>query len=191
MAWDHATWKTNMKNVKLFLSRIFVFMFPLVPASFAADGTITFSGMVTAQTCTIAGNGGASSFTVALPTVMASSLAAAGAASGRTPFSIGLSACNPGTGNVSVYFEPGETTDPSTGRLVNVAAGGATNVQIVLLNADATNIQAGAAYPSQNSQVVALASGSATLQYYAQYVATGVATGGAVQTTVTYSIVYP
>ena len=38
----------------------------------ASDGTITFNGKITAQTCTIAGNGGGSSFTVTLPTVSTS-----------------------------------------------------------------------------------------------------------------------
>ncbi|PRE84487.1 fimbrial protein, partial [Burkholderia gladioli] len=61
------------------------------PFVFAADGTITFMGNVTAQTCTINGNGsGSKNFTVTLPTVSASSLATAGATAGATPFNIAL-----------------------------------------------------------------------------------------------------
>lgn len=159
----------------------------------AADGTITFTGQITGQTCTVAGDGGsASSFTVALPTVSASALSTSGATSGRTPFSIRLSGCTPETGNVAVYFEPGATIDPSTGRLINTAAATpAANVQIGLRNADVSQITLGVPFASQNTQQVALASGAATLNYTAEYAATAAATAGTVSSSVIYSIVYP
>lgn len=159
--------------------------------AFAADGTITFTGNITAQTCTINGNGsGSKDFTVALPTVSASTLATAGTFAGRTPFSIALSACTPTSGNVHTYFEPGPTVDANTGMLA-LDAGGATNVEIGLQNADLSNINVGAADASQNSKSVAIdASGSATLSYYAQYVATGPATAGAANSSVMYTMSY-
>ncbi|MCC7597903.1 type 1 fimbrial protein [Janthinobacterium sp. FW305-129] len=157
----------------------------------AADGTITFTGQVTAQTCTI--NGGAGKdFTVALPPVSASSLSIDGATAGRTPFKIVLTACTSATGNVSAYFEAGTTIDTATGRLKN-AAGTATKVQIGLLNSDLTNtaIVLGAAQAAQNSQSVAIASNTATLNYFAQYVASGGAAGvGTVSTSVMYTMSY-
>ncbi|MDL5429861.1 fimbrial protein [Klebsiella michiganensis] len=70
----------------------------------ATDGTITFNGRVTDQTCTISTPGG-KDFTVTLPTVSASTLAAQSATAGRTPFAINLSDCS--KGNVATYFEPG------------------------------------------------------------------------------------
>jgi len=157
----------------------------------ANDGTITFNGQVTAQTCTINGNGtGAKDFLVTLPSVSTSALAGAGQTAGRTPFSIALSACTPDSGNVHTYFEPGITTDASTGNL-KLDAGGASNVQIGLLNSDFTPIKAGFADASQNSKPVVIASGSATLSYYAQYVATGGAAGaGAANSSVMYTLVY-
>jgi major type 1 subunit fimbrin (pilin) len=156
----------------------------------AADGTITFNGNITAQTCTINGNGsGAKDFTVTLPTVSSSSLATAGQTAGRTPFSIALTNCTPATGNVHTYFEPGPTTDTTTGHLI-LNAGGATNVQIGLQNGDFTDIKAGAADASQNSKAVAITTGSATLPYYAQYVATGAATAGAANSSVMYTLSY-
>jgi len=162
----------------------------LPTASYAADGTITFTGLITSQTCTISGNGGGKNFTVTLPTVSTSALAAAGATAGRTPFNIALTNCTPNSGNVSTYFEPGATVDTTTGQLLN-ASGTATNVEIGLLNTDSSVITLGAAQASQNSKVVALASGAATLKYFAQYVATGgAATAGTVNTTTLYSIVY-
>lgn len=165
--------------------------------AFAADGTITFSGAVTAQTCTINGNGsGSKNFTVTLPTVSASSLATAGATAGATPFNIALTACTPTTGTnavkaVHAYFEAGPTIDTTTGNLI-LASGGATNVEIQLLNAaDQSAVKLGQADASQNSKPVNVsAGGAATLQFYAQYYATGAATAGAANSSVMYTIAY-
>lgn len=156
----------------------------------AADGTITFNGNITAQTCTVNGNGaGANNFTVALPTVSSSILASAGQTAGRTPFNIALTNCAPNSGNVHTFFESGATTDSTTGNLI-LTAGGATNVQLGLLNADATAIKAGFADASQNSKSTAITNGSATLSYFVQYVATGAATAGAANSTVVYTVAY-
>ncbi|SMF53009.1 fimbrial protein [Pseudogulbenkiania subflava] len=156
----------------------------------AADGTITFNGNITAQTCTINGNGsGSKDFTITLPTVSSSTLASAGQTAGRTPFNIALTNCTPNTGNVHAFFEAGPTTDATTGRLI-LNAGGATNVQLGLLNSDFTEIKAGFADASQNSKSVAITSGSATLPYYVQYVATGTASAGAANSSVLYTIAY-
>ncbi|MDR9865139.1 fimbrial protein [Pseudomonas baetica] len=163
--------------------------------AFAADGTITFSGNVTAQTCTINGNGngngsGSKDFTVTLPVVSASALTSAGQTAGRTPFNIALTACTPSSGNVHAYFEPGPTVDMATGNL-KLTGSGATNVQIGLLNEDFTVVKVGAADASQNSKAVPIsAAGAATLPFYAQYVATGAATAGVANSNVLYSLVY-
>jgi major type 1 subunit fimbrin (pilin) len=158
--------------------------------SHAADGTITFTGTIVSQTCTINGNGsGSKDFAVALPTVSASALNGAGQKAGRTPFNIQLTACS-GTGNVHAYFEPGATTDAGTGNL-KLNAGGADMVQIGLLNDDFSPIVMGAADVAQNSHAVSVASGTATLPYFAEYVATGVATAGAANSSVMYTLVYP
>ncbi|NML29904.1 fimbrial protein [Paraburkholderia antibiotica] len=159
-------------------------------ASYAADGTITFNGNITAQTCTISGNGGGPNFTVTLPTVSTSALSADGSTAGRTPFNIALTNCSPDSGTALTYFEPGATVDTATGRLLN-ATGSASNVEIGLLNQDYSSIQLGAAQTSQNSQSATISGGAATLDYFAQYVATGGAAGaGSVNTTTLYSIVY-
>lgn len=161
-----------------------------ISSAHAADGTITFNGAVTAQTCNIDGNAsGSHDFTVTLPTVSAASLATAGEAAGRTPFSIALTGCALQTGAVHTYFESGPTTDVATGNLI-VNAGGAGNVEIELLNADGTPIKAGFPDASQNSNPVSLSSDAARLPYYAQYVATGPATAGAANSSVMYTIAY-
>lgn len=175
----------------------------LSPAASASDGTITFTGRITTNTCTISGNGGGTDFTVALPPVSASTLATAGNIAGRTPFNFQLTGCTPATADVAVYFEPGAAVDLATGRLINTTVSApatddspgitaATNVQIGVLNADLTNVAVGAAFASQNTQQVAITGGTASLQYYAQYVATGgAATAGVFTSALTYSVVYP
>lgn len=165
--------------------------FAMPALAHAADGTITFTGQVTAQTCTV-NSGTGKDFTVALPPVSASALAIDGATAGRTPFKIVLTGCTTASGNVSTYFESGATIVTATGRLKN-AAGTATKVEVGLLNDDATNttIMLGAAQASQNSQTFAVASNTATLSYFAQYVATGGAAGvGTVNTSVMYTMSY-
>jgi len=180
----------SIRLVKLAAAAAAAMIIALPIASHAADGTITFNGSITAQTCTINGNGaGAKDFVVQLPKVSASSLASAGQTAGRTPFNISLSACTPASGTVHAFFEPGATTNASTGNLI-LTAGGATNVQIGLLNSDFTAIKAGYADASQNSKAVTLTSGGATLSYFAEYVATGVATAGAANSTVMYTLAY-
>ncbi|VWD43914.1 MULTISPECIES: fimbrial protein [Burkholderia] len=162
----------------------------LPAVSHAADGTITVTGKIGTQTCTIDGNStGGKDFTVTLPKVSQSALSSGGMTAGRTPFTIGLKNCAEATGNVYTHFEPGATVNSTTGQLIN-APGGAKNVEVALLNgADYSNIGLGMA--EERSAVVALSNGAATLPYYAQYVAIGGAAGqGKVNTSVTYSIMY-
>lgn len=192
-----------MKHYRTSILAASVLLAALSPAASAYDGTITFTGRITSNTCTISGNGGGTDFTVALPPVSASTLGTAGNIAGRTPFNIQLTGCTPDTGDVAVYFEPGATVDLATGRLTNTAVTtpaaegteavtAATNVQIGVLNADLTNIAVGSAFASQNSQQVAITGGTAVMQYYAQYVATGgAATLGVFTSALTYSVVYP
>ncbi|KRE99480.1 fimbrial protein [Frateuria sp. Soil773] len=186
--------KTSILSAALAVS---LGVFALSPSSAkAADGTITFNGKITGQTCDINGNGtGGKDFTVTLPTVSKSTLTNAGDWAGRTPFSIALSNCSPATGNVATYFEPGASVDLATGQLiVDSGANAATNVELGLLNGDTTAISVGATTSgadSSNSKPVALSNGAATLNYYVQYVAhQGSATEGDVASRVQYTIVY-
>lgn len=157
----------------------------------AADGTISFTGQIQANTCTINGNGtGSNNFTVALPSALTTNLTTGGQTAGRTSFQIALTGC-PSATNVHTFYEAGATTDASSGRLNNTTVvGGAANVQIQLLNGDTTIIKAGFSDTLQNSKSVALSSNAATLTYYAEYYATGATTAGAVTSNVAYTIVY-
>ena len=156
----------------------------------AADGTITFNGQVTAQTCSIATPGGAD-FSVNLPTVISNSLSAAGETAGRTAFSIQLAQCD--AGQVATYFEPGATVDFSSGRLNNQAAqNAASNVQIQLLGGNGQFLPVVASGTAQdNSQWVTVdTTGTANLNYFAEYYATGNAGAGDVSTSIKYTIIY-
>ncbi|KVT47654.1 fimbrial protein [Burkholderia ubonensis] len=174
-----------------------VAVFASMSPAMAADGEIAFNGKVLSTTCTISAGGGATggkNLTVKLPSVSAGALAAAGDVAGRTPFSIQLSGCTGDSTKVSTVFESGSTVDSASGRLNLVSAGAddtvAANVQINLLNESQQPIKAGLAGSQQNSQVVALTDGGATLNYFAEYYATGKATAGSANSRVQYSLDY-
>jgi major type 1 subunit fimbrin (pilin) len=180
----------KVKKSGLLIAMIVAAGAALPTASFASDGTITFTGEITATTCQISGNGGGSSFTVALDKVSTTALPTDKAAADAKPFNIVLSQCTPASGNAAVYFEPGATVDSVTGQLLN-ATGSAQNVEIGLLNSDYSKINLGQGSQTQNVKWASIASGSATFTYYAQYVAAGgAAKAGTVNTSTLYSIIY-
>jgi major type 1 subunit fimbrin (pilin) len=168
-----------------------VSLLTIAPLAHAADGTIEFTGMVTALTCEINGGGANNDFTVALPPVPQSSLSAIGSSAGRTPFAITLTNCSPDSGMVSTYFEPGATVDLQTNQL-KVDLGGAQNVELRLLNSDFSKVLAGAAKDSQNSTPVSIDSGAATMNYYVEYAQYGVAgaTPGQANSRIQYTLTY-
>ncbi|KVX94086.1 fimbrial protein, partial [Burkholderia ubonensis] len=137
--------------------------------AYASDGTITFNGEITTQTCSIAGGGNQ---TVALPSVQQSALQNVGDVAGATAITIGLTGCTIGSDTVVAGFEVGQNVDPVTGRLK--VTGGATNVQIGLYNTNDTPITIGDINTIEGE---ALTTDAVTLRYVAKYVATGGAAG--------------
>ena len=162
--------------------------------AYAADGTITFTGAVTDTTCSIDGKtAGTADKNVTLPTVTASTLPATGATAGSTPATdlvFTLSGCSTEAKAVA-RFENGPTIDQTTGYLVNQAPAGAQNVQVRLLNAahNPINVVTGANNDLAGNGV-AIVTGAANLQYFAEYYATGKATAGPVNTSVQYTVDY-
>ena len=157
----------------------------------ATDGTITITGKVVAQTCTVAGNafGTPASVNVTLPLVLAPVLTTAGSVAGTTPFSIAIANCDPALTKVQTFFSSGANIDASTGNLNNT--GTATNVQVQLLNSSSAVMPLnGADATAQNSPTANLSSGAATLNYSAQYISTGGATAGLVNTSVAFTMIY-
>ena len=173
----------------------------------ASDGTITFTGAVTASTCTLSVNSGvnAGTATVALPTVDTAALTntGAGTTAAGTFFSVGVTGCNGvadiGSGpavaptHVAIYFEAGPNVDEATGGLINTVAG--SNVEVNLYNASGSTIVGLQIKPGTNTHqpaALTIASGG-TQWFYAGYSTAGAgiaATAGAVSTSITYSLVY-
>ncbi|MGC1457944.1 MAG: hypothetical protein WA825_06680 [Steroidobacteraceae bacterium] len=182
-------------------------------SSQASDGTITFTGAVTANTCTINVNGsGTADGAVTLPIVSVSALTNATASktsAAGTFFNIKISNCvatNADVGGavpttVQVYFEAGPNVDVTSGGLIN---GGTSNVEVMLYNASAASVVGTQIVPGTNTNLPAtLPVGSTSTQwYYAGYStakstngpggpnAGALATAGTVSTSVTYSITY-
>jgi major type 1 subunit fimbrin (pilin) len=183
----------------------FAMVVPMVAS--ATDGKITFNGEITDVTCIISGGGaatGTGDITVRLPTVSASALPQDGATAGNTPFSLILSGTNCNDGKTAaLWVETNQTPalDTSTNALRNQKLGGATNVEVRMLNA-ANNqkillgindyVVNGQQVIAANNQPAATITGNtATLNYIAQYLAVGAApTPGLVTTYLTYSMQY-
>ncbi len=178
-------------------------------ASQASDGTITFTGAVTANTCTVDVNGaGAANATVHLPTVSTAALtnAATKTTAAGTFFNMAVSACTGTPLNdfgggapttVQIYFEAGPNVDEVTGGLINTVTG--SNVEVNLYNASAASIVGTQIKPGTqtNQPGTQLMSAGGTQWFYAGYSTTGTnglagaaATAGAVTTSITYSLVY-
>jgi major type 1 subunit fimbrin (pilin) len=163
----------------------------------AADGTITFTGTLSNQTCSINGtaSGSPANLSVTLPTVPAGTLSATGAIAGTTsPTAIqfALTGCTGGAAKAIASFENSPVVDQTTGYLVNQAGTSpAANVQVRLLS---TAMQPINIVTNSNNALAtngaAITGGAANLQYYAQYYATGKATAGAVSTQVQYTMQY-
>ena len=153
----------------------------------AADGTINITGSVNASTCKINGANSPATVNVTLPTVSTTSLSAAGTTAGRTAFALALSNCGSLT-KAQTFFEPGPTI-MADGNLKN-ASGTATGVEVQLLNSDFSAINLAGTASTQNSQQVALTSGTGNLNYYAQYFATAAAGAGNVTTSVQFTMLY-
>ncbi|WP_199052442.1 fimbrial protein [Aquitalea sp. ASV15] len=158
----------------------------------AADGTITFNGNVTAQSCTptVVG-GGAANATVTLPTVSAKSLASAGVTAGTTQFSIALSDCSAAATQAATWFEAGSNVDPASGRLINT--GTASKVDVALYNSTGTTpiaVGQGNGTLGSSGTAVPITNKTATMNFNARYYATGAATAGTVVASVNYTIQY-
>lgn len=115
--------------------------------SYAADGTINFTGAITASSCTsvpggaVDGGTGDPSLSVTLPSVTAANIVNKGDIAGTTAFAIHLTGCKnitPGTPvNMRVnFYGVGDGDD----QYVLKNTGGAMGVGIQLLKEDATSI---------------------------------------------------
>lgn len=167
-------------------------------AAASTGGTITFTGAVTDQTCTIKGgsgtDGGTGNFTVALDPVPASALAAAGDTAGNKPFQVivggaGQTTCQDGKVATMSFETSSPRIDPATGALTNALSGQATNTEVQVLDGTGTAIALND--PANAVQSPAIVNNTATIDFQAQYLAAnGGATSGLVSTDVLYQVTY-
>lgn len=160
----------------------------------AADGTIQINGEINAETCVpdvVSGGTGS----IDLPIVASTSLAAANATAGVTPFTINLTGCTGSATLARASFESSSTSITPSGNLAIDGSSVATGVeiqirdnsgaQINLATGDQTVVDAG------NNASFAITGGAATLDYQAAYFTpTGTVTPGALTSSVAFTIQY-
>lgn len=157
-------------------------------AAHASDGTISFTGQLTSQTCTIKVNNLSNVGTVTLPTFSIASLATPGATVGATNFTINLSACTGTMATAAAIFEAGSGVDPITHNIINT--GTSPGVQLQLLDSNGAVIKAGDTSQTTTTARTTATGTSAVLPYAVQYYANGTVGAGPVAGSVTYSINY-
>ena len=182
-----------MRNIKLTLCAM-----ALAAASTSAlavsQGTVTFNGLLTAETCEIEAN--SVNRQVQLPQVATATLNNAGEA-GSTRFELSVENCPTGISNVAAHFEAIGTTgsvDLATGNLTNQStdAAAATNVQVRLYNPDGTVLPVGSTGSSVPiDRPTPTSNGTATMYYAGGYYTSGGATEGPVYAQVRYTLAYP
>jgi major type 1 subunit fimbrin (pilin) len=162
----------------------------------AGDGVISFTGAISATTCTVSINDSSSGdASIQLPSVSSHGLnAGLGQTAGTTNFNVTLSNCLgvlPDT-NALMYFEGGAGINPD-GTLANTATSGSASGIALQIN-DSNNAKVIVGSDTQRDGVVSPISVSeqgATMAYSVQYVSTAATVSPGIYTgAVTYSIDY-
>lgn len=155
----------------------------------ATQGTVTINGEVVAETCTIVS--GDEAKTVTLATVSTTAFTAANQTVAKQSFTIGLENCESGANVYAAFSAPVADIDVGTHTLINKAAAGATNVNIILLEQNEGQILLGDTSYPPSTQPVATADGAVTLEYSAAYYSTdATVTPGLVTAVANYVIAY-
>jgi major type 1 subunit fimbrin (pilin) len=184
--------KFKIKQQGLALALTCAILSPLNALAF--DGTITFQGNITNGTCAVSTTGGSADMAVMMPNTPSSALARAGATSQTISFSINLSKCSADMfNNVSAYFQS-PNTNSATGNLKNtVATGGATNVEVQILDRSVSPINLTFSPEEQygsSSGTSRIVNGAAVMNYGARYIATGPIKPGLLTTSTNYTVIY-
>lgn len=157
----------------------------------AFDGTLNFTGNVTAGTCVVSSGDAQGTQAVRLNTVQSNAFNTNTRVITGGDFNVSLTGC-PTNGTVRLNFTDTTNVDSSTGNLMNRANSAApSNVQIGLRNRGAaTQIALGTA--TSQTAAVNINSGNATIPLTAVYAAVGTSTvtAGPVASSVQFSINY-
>lgn len=159
----------------------------------AFDGTLNFTGNVTAGTCVVSSGDAQGTQAVRLNTVQASAFTAGNRVVSGGDFNVTLASCPASVSGIRLNFTDTTNVDSSTGNLRNRSTSAApSNVQIGLRDRGAaTEIVLGTA-TSRTASVSTDAAGSATIPLTAVYAAVGAGavTAGPVASSVQFSINY-
>lgn len=151
----------------------------------ASDGTINFTGTVTADACTI--TSATASQTVALGTVSSAALGNIGDSASPTTFDVVLSSCPAAATNATVKFDGPTNADDSRLLALTAGAGVATGVGIGLYEQDAsTLIPVGAESLSKTLSTTA----DTTFSFVAKYVATDAVVAGSANAVSDFTVIY-
>ncbi|CAG67096.1 MULTISPECIES: fimbrial protein [Acinetobacter] len=159
----------------------------IMQAATAAD-TITFTGTIDSNTCTV-NVGNSASPTITLPTVGAGSLTTAGNTAGATPFSINITGCTSTADDVAVRFTAHNPDGTNLG--VSTGENTATNISVQLLSGSAGSSALVFNNGIATTAKQATASGTATYNMTAQYYAKGKVEAGTVTAVADYEVIYP
>jgi len=154
-------------------------------AANAADGTINFTGNITAAACTVSPTSASQS--VALGNISATGFAAAGDTASPTAFGITLTACPVTVSSASAKFDgPGDANNPS---IVALSSGQtATGVGVAIYESDSSTLVP-VGTPSAAKTVTS--TGPNTLNFIAKYMSTlGVVNTGSANAVTTFTMMY-
>lgn len=175
----------KMKKLALF-SFTLLTSIGFINSANAVDGSISFTGEITAQSCKIDGDNPGTK-TVNLGSIPASSLASVGETAGNQNFSMTLTECTGAATKVATHFES-LTLASSENRLKLDSASTAKNVEIAIYDQNGVLQPVNGTVPE--SSYIAITDNAATLNYIAAYYATGAATAGTANSVVSYTLSY-
>lgn len=126
-----------------------------------------------------------------LPKVDAGQLQASGAVAGEKWFSLKLSGCVQMQG-LHIYFDRSSPLVSADGRLLNMVANGATQVELEVLNArgETVDLTRESGFSQNTGPLTPLVGGAADIPFSVRYRATGTATAGVVKSTINYIVEY-
>jgi P pilus assembly protein, pilin FimA len=163
----------------------------------AADHTITFTGEVRGQTCSMTVDGKSQqNANIALRPVSAGQLSKAGSTAGETSFKLGIYGCTPSSKDLQyrVLMLPIETPTKG-GNLRNSKNGTAGNTHFQVKDSSGNPIdfkQQGQVEVEVDGPLLTAGSSAANVEYTVSYITEdGGATPGSVESELIYSIIYP